>query len=287
MREKIKTFRQKKTRGKKIAIILIATPYLAFLFVVLLQFFLSGKGKRIYPITLSTLLGWIFLGILISIPLYFLILFNKKKLWLGLMFILVSMYLCLGTGLFSLYATNERARFLVNGKTYAIVTIAHDLKSTVDDYCLYEYENALSSKEIDCFYTSSKQTPEIFSINGTLLVFLNGNLQYIHGDSPFGETWLDSVLINGYLFNLVYREDNTGGIIYEMYKCNPDITECTRQPFYFKTPSLEYAEINSIYSSLETSSFYIDIGDNGFVRNKSIYIHDWEPFCQVEGCELK
>ena len=174
----------------------------------------------------------------------------------------------------------ERARLEANGKIYTVASNMDD--KAVDHYYLYEYENIFSFTEIDCHYAAStSQIIEILVLDKTVLAFFHGNLGCMYGENPFSKTWLDSAFFDTSLFNLHYRVGRNGKIIYELYKCNLDNTECVREPFYYETISLEEAELYSANWYRTTDYFYLYIGD------ELIYRYDKNPTCRIDGCILQ
>jgi hypothetical protein len=276
MIEAIKNFLEKHAWLKKAVVITLIFPYLLF-------FIWLFTSVDIYPPTLSTLFVWTFLSIIISTPLLLFALLKRKKIGISFVAILVSMFICLLSGLGSLFSSDEISRVSLKENTYSTVAFFQENGSL--NYCLYEYTNVFSFKKIDCFFSTYADIfPNMLVLDNALFVFLNGELVYIYGENSLGTTWLDSVLDGNSLFHLRYTEsgDET---IYEFYKCKTDNIQCVRQPFYFETPSLQYAEL---YTSPNQPSagFYIEIGDNYF-DSELIYKYGKEPICLVEGCELK
>ncbi len=248
--------------------------------------------ETLYPPVQNQFLGWVFLGVLASaFPLLLLNwlknTFNHRILW-GLFSVAVKFtyFFILLTFLAILFldGVSENKRIAHEDKTYAVTTfLDHG-----EHFCLYEYESIFSFDFIDCFYvTIENETPEMLFIDEALLVFIDGNLRYLHGENPFNNNWIDIALFDGKLFNLRYTEAGSGEVVYELYKCEVDNTSCVRESFYFKSDELEHAELQRPVFRPSSFEDGLQIHIGGDLYEDLIYTYGEEPTCHVEGCELK
>lgn len=228
---------------------------------------------------MTKVVEFIFILTLISaFPLILVMATTKKTALNTSLFFLGTICLCAFLPLALFFRGTEEARTKQDGQTYTIVSYMNDSGSY--DFCFYKYNNVLSFEKVECFYGTAKhETVEMVTINGTILVFLEGNLRYTYGDNPFGEGWLDTIIFENHFFNLEYTEKDEE-ITYKLYKCNKDNTQCTQEPFYFTTPILGHGELRiPTYGEQGQFSLSIEVGD-GETYSDTIY------HCDFEGCTL-
>mgnify|MGYP006935314193 CR=1 FL=1 len=262
-------------------IFIVLIPHITFWLKI---YFLKSENKKWYPPIMTDFIESIFFSVLLgAAPLLLALLITKRPILSISIFFLGTIYLCIFLlFLFALLWFNseaEHSRTEKDGEIYTVISYLDDFGHS--NFCLDKYHNEYSYERIECFYvTFNSEVPEMTLVNDTILVFIEGNLRYMYGDNPFSEKWLDSIIFENYLFNLECIE-NDEEIIYQLFKCNKNNTQCSQEPFHFTISPLEY-EYGTLHILAwgEQDHFTISFDD------KLGYDHVYYS-CNLDGCVLK